>query len=278
MVRKGLIVILAGVTFVSSASAQSAWRFRWQQGQVLLYRVEQSMTASETLADGKTESKTKASLVKRWQVQSVDAAGVATLQLSLDKLRIETTTSGGEVLVYDSGDPAKSNPQLKEQLGRYIGQPIAVLRLDSQGKLIEVKKSDFGPASRFEADLPFQFVLPDSEPRAGQTWERAYKVTLEPPQGTGEKYDAAQRCTCKAIADGAATISVATTLKTMPESLLDRVPLLQLQPEGEVVFDIQSGLMRSARLVIDKELKNHQGEGTSYHFHRSHVEEYAGNK
>ena len=51
-----------------------------------------------------------------------------------------------------------------------------------------------------------------------------------------------------------------------------------MQPEGEIVFDLQSGLVRSARLVVDKELKNHQGEGTSYRFQRSYVEEYAGAK
>jgi hypothetical protein len=278
MLRKGLIVILIAATWCAHASAQSTWRFRWQTGQVLVYRVEQTMAASETLTDGKTESKTSASLVKRWQVQGVDAAGVATLQMSLDKLRIETTTASGEVLLYDSTDPAKSNPQMKEQLGRYVGQPIAVLRLDGLGKLIEVKKSDFGPASRFEADLPFQLVLPDGEVRAGQTWERSFKVTLEPPQGTGEKYDAVQRYSCKELAGGAAKIALTTTLKTMPESPLDRVPLLQAQPEGEVVFDAQYGLMRSAKLLIDKELKNHQGDGTSYRFQRSYVEEYIGNK
>src|SRR5439155_4937449 len=121
---------------------------------------------------------------------------------------------------------------------------------------------------------PFQLVFPDSAVSAGQAWERTYKVTLEPPQGTGEKYDAVQRYTYKSLADGAVTITLTTTLKSMPESPLDRVPLLQMQPEGEVVFDVQTGLVRSARLVIDKELKNHQGEGTGYRFQRSYVEEY----
>jgi hypothetical protein len=278
MLRKGLVVILASLVVAASASAQASWRFRWQKGQVLLYRVEQSMTASETLTDGKTESKTKTVVVKRWQVQDVDAAGVATLQLSLDKLRLEKSTASGDVLVYDSSDPAKSDPQMKEQLARYVGQPVAVLRLDGFGRLVEVKKSEFGPASRFEADLPFQIVLPGADFRDGQYWERNYKITLEPPQGTGEKYDAVQRYTCKEVTTAGATLLVSTTLKTMPDSLLDRVPLLQLQPEGEVVFDAQSGLMRSARLTIDKELKNHQGEGTSYRFQRTYAEEYVGTK
>jgi hypothetical protein len=278
MLRKWILAVVVGFTCVSAVSAQPSWRFRWQQGQTLVYRVEQTMTASETLAEGRTESKSKANLVKRWQVQGVDATGIATLQLTLDKLRMETTTPSGEVLLFDSSDLAKSNPQMKEQLARYVGAPLAILRLDAQGKLIEVKKSDFGPASRFEADLPFQLVLPDQGLRAGQTWERAYKVTLEPPQGTGEKFDAIQIYSCKAVAGNSATITLSTTLKTMPESLLDRVPLLQLQPEGEIVFDAHTGLMHSARLVIDKELKNHQGEGTSYHFQRNYTEEYIGDR
>ncbi|HMF15392.1 MAG TPA: hypothetical protein VKE94_23920 [Gemmataceae bacterium] len=278
MVRKGLLVVLASLVVAASASAQASWRFRWQKGQVFLYGVEQSMTASEMLTDGKTESTTKTVVVKRWQVQDVDAAGIATLQLSLDKLRLEKTTASGDALVYDSSDATKSDPQLKEQLARYVGQPIAVLRLDGFGKLVEVKKSDFGPASRFEADLPFLIVLPGADFRAGQYWERNYKVTLEPPQGTGEKFDAVQRYTCKEATAAGATLLVSTTLKTMPDSLLDRVPLLQLQPEGEVVFDAQLGLMRSARLTIDKELKNHQGDGTSYRFQRSYAEQYVRDK
>ncbi len=278
MLRKGLIVVFAGLVMVSAAQAQSiTLRFRWQPGQVLLYRVEQSMVASETLKESKTESKTKASLVKRWQVQAVDAAGVATLQMSLDRLRIETTTPGGETLFFDSADLEKSNPQMKEQLSKYVGQPIAILRLDSMGRLIEVKKSDFGPASRFEADPPFQLMFPESAVQPGQAWQRPYKITLEPPQGTGEKFDAVQRYTLKSAGPNV-TIGLSTTLKTQPESALDRVPLLQLQPEGEIVFDTQSGLMRSARLAVDKELKDHQGEGTSYHFQRTYAEEYVGNK
>jgi hypothetical protein len=278
MLRKWLLVVFIGSVCVSAAFAQASWRFRWQQGQTMVYRIEQTMTASETLTEGRTESKTTTKLIKRWQVQGVEASGVATLQLSLDKLRLETTTPSGETLLFDSADLAKSDPQMKEQLARYVGTPLAILRLDAQGKPIEVKKSDFGPASRFEADLPFQLVLPDQGMRSGQSWERAYKVTLEPPQGTGEKFDAVQRYICKAVAGSSATITLTTTMKTMPESLLDRVPLLQLQPEGELVFDAQSGLMRSARMVVDKELKNHQGEGTSYRFQRTYTEEYVGDK
>src|SRR5205823_11489348 len=110
--------------------------------------------------------------------------------------------------------------------------------------------------------------------RPGQNWERAYRITLEPPQGTGEKYEALQRYACKGVADGTATVAVTTLLQTMPESLLDRVPLLQMQPAGEVVFDTRQGRLCRASLRIEKELKGHQGAGSSYRFQSTYTEEY----
>ncbi len=279
MVRTAIGVMLAGLMLSSAASAQTtAWRFRWQPRQVLTYRVEQVTTASDTSADNTVETNSKLNLVKRWQVQAVDSAGVATLQLSLAALRLETTAPKGDLLLFDSANPDKSDPQMREHMARYVGQPLAVLRIDSKGKVVEVKESKYGPASRYENELPFVLMLPDNSPQANQSWERAYKLTLDPPQGTGDKYDAVQKYTCKAIGAGTATITLTTTLKTMPESQLDRVPLLQLQPEGTIVFDTKEGLLRSANLRIDKELKGHQGEGSSYRFQSTYTEEYVGKR
>jgi hypothetical protein len=56
------------------------------------------------------------------------------------------------------------------------------------------------------------------------------------------------------------------------------VPLLQWLPEGEMVFDVQAGILRSATLKIDKELTGHQGEGSSYHFQSVYTAEYAGDR
>jgi hypothetical protein len=140
MLRAGFVAVLIGLAWIgldSTAQAQpSGWRFRWQTGQVLTYRVEQITTASETLGDRKDESKTKLNLVKRWQVQGVDGAGVATLQLSLTSMRMETTTPRGDVIVFDSAAPEKCDAKLKEQLSQYVGQPLAVLRVDAKGKVI----------------------------------------------------------------------------------------------------------------------------------------------
>jgi hypothetical protein len=277
MVRNGFLAVCAALVILSAAPAQTgAWRFRWQNGQVLTYKVEQTLGAVEVTPDGKVETKTKVNLTKRWQVTAIDAGGVATLQLSMTALRLETTTPAGDTLLFDSADPVASNPQMREQMSKYVGNVLAVLRVDGQGRVIEVQKSEYGPASKYENELPFSVTLPDGEARTGTVWDRAYKVTLEPPQGTGEKFDAQQKCVVKAVNGKDATIGMVNAVLKMPDAVADQVPLLQFQPEGEVVFDTQAGVMKAVGFHIDKELKGHQGQGSSYHFESSYSEIYAG--
>lgn len=265
------------VAILLALSAPATAQFRWQRGQTMSYKVEHSTAASDTTKMGQAETRTKMNVLKRWQVLEVDAQGIGTLQMTLLALRLETTPPNGTQLVFDSQAPDKSDKQLAEQLGKYVGQVLFVLRVDPQGRVVEVKECKHGPASRFESEPPFQMVFPLQVPSEGSAWERPYKVTLEPPQGTGEKYDASQRYECKKVAPGGILVNFGTTLKTQPDNVADRLPLLQMQPEGEVVFDTQNGRMHRAVVRINKELAGHQGEGSSYKFQSMYVEEYAGN-
>ncbi len=278
MIRTGTA---AGVVLLTAAALAAAEAvpapLHWQAGQVLTYRVEQATLASDTTGDGKVESRTRLNLLKRWQVVSVDAAGVATLQLSLASLRLETTTPGGDKLLFDSIEPEKGTPELRQQLSAFVGKPLALLRVDGQGRVIEVKESKFGPPSRYENELPFVGVLPAEGPKAGQEWTREYKITLEPPHGAGEKYDAIQKYVCKGVTDGVAVTAVTTELKT-PPPVAEQAALLQLEPEGEIVFDLKAGRLKSASLKIDREVKGHQGEGSSYHVLSTYSEEYIGDR
>ena len=57
-------------------------------------------------------------------------------------------------------------------------------------------------------------------------------------------------------------------------SVREQVTLLQQQPEGEIVFNVQAGRLHSTRLMIDKELQGHQGEGSTYRFKSTYTEQY----
>jgi hypothetical protein len=272
------LTLVAGIVVVGAASAQTAApRFQWRKDQVLTYRVEQTTSAAEVVGDGTVRTKTKLNLTKRWLVKDIDAAGVATLHMAITALRLENTRPDGETLLFDSANPEKSTPEMKKELEGFVGPTLAILRIDGRGKVTEVKESKFGPASRFESELPFVLSLPEAGMKDGQTWERPYTITLAPPHGTGEKFSAVQKYACKAVSDDLATIAMTTAVKDLPANVAEQIPLLQLQPEGEVVFDGKKGVLRNARMTIDKELKGHQGEGSSYRFQSVFTEELVAN-
>src|SRR5262245_61892129 len=99
MTRGRCLAIVAALTVPAAAPAQAP-QFRWRAGQVLTYKVSQSTAAEETVGGQALTTTTQLDLVKRWQVLAVDAAGVATLQMSLVSLRMETKPPAGEALLF----------------------------------------------------------------------------------------------------------------------------------------------------------------------------------
>jgi hypothetical protein len=276
MIRRGMTAVLAGLMLASLAPGQVPARLHWQAGQVLNYQVSHDTRATQVVEGRTFETKSQLQLTKSWRVLAVDKSGVATLQLSLTAMRMEVTGPSGEVMKFDSADAKGGTPEMREQLTKFIGSPLAVLRIDGQGKVVEVKESK-GPAKRYESELPFGILLPADALRPGLSWDRAYEIKLEPPAGTGEKYAAVQKYACKGLVGGAAIVNVTTELKA-PPTAAERIPLLEFQPEGEIVYDLQAGRLKSAVLKIDKELKGHQGEGSSYHFQSQYTEQFVGDR
>jgi hypothetical protein len=265
--------LLMALIVTGTASAQTVdWRFHWQQGQTLYYRIEHTTCVAEVVGGSKVETRSKLNVMRCWKVTAVDSAGVATVEMSICAMRNEQTRPNGEVMLFDSREPDKSTPILREQLSKVINQTLAVLRVDGLGRVVEVKN---GPANRFEAELPFAIVLPTTPVAMGQSWERQYAIVLDPPLGTGEKYQSVQKYLCSKVDGGLATLALTTTVVKMPENKMEQLPLFQKMPQGEVVFDLQHGRLHTYRVSIDREVQGHQGEGSTYRFQSTYTEQYA---
>jgi hypothetical protein len=278
MARAWVLAWSLGLALTSTAVGQTSWQFRAPAGQVLNYRMEHSTSVTEVTGGNTVTAKSKVNAVKRWRsLGTVEGKAGFRLELSFPALRVENTTPSGEVLLFDSSNLDKSTPELRAQI-THVGKPVAVLRVDPTGKVVEVIECKQGPASVFESDPPFDCVLPAAALTAGKSWERTYQITLAPPQGTNEKYDAVQKYVVKAVKDGKATIGVTTGIPKSPASPLDRIPLLQKLWEGEIDFDIEAGRLLATRFKIDQEVKNHQGEGSSYRFQSAYTVQFVGEK
>src|SRR5262245_11541298 len=118
MVCKGLLAFAVGLVLAAAAPAQTAaWQLRSRPGQVLRYRVEQVTSATEVIGGTTTGTTTKLSLVKDWKNLGPEGGKAGDkFVLSLAALRLETTRAGGETLRFDSANPDKSTPEMREQL------------------------------------------------------------------------------------------------------------------------------------------------------------------
>ena len=62
-----------------------------------------------------------------------------------------------------------------KKMAAFLNTPIVTVRVDPQGKLVEVKDAK-GGAARLQAELPFRLTLPNAAPAAGQAWDRPFAV------------------------------------------------------------------------------------------------------
>jgi len=270
------MVVLAAPAFAQAPA--EPLRFKWQAGQVLNYTVEQVTTVQETTLDETTNKPvvggtlTRLNLTKRWDVKAVDPAGIATLELSVAAMRQELARPG---VIDKDGQPTviktivdSATPEGKQQLDAYLNKPVMTVKVDSLGRVIEATAVG-GNVERLKAELPFRLSFPEA---AAATWDRSFTIKLDPPLGTGEKYDATQTYTAKATQDGLAVLGVSTVLKNPPKDSADLPPLVPMLWTGDVFFDPAAGRYVGARLTVKTEVLNHQGEGTKFVYESKYAE------
>lgn len=257
-----------------AAPPAAAVRFKWIADQTLAYRVVQTTAVRETLLDEKTaksvttEARTSLTLAKKWTVKAVDADGVGTLEMTITAMKNEFARPDGMSLVRDS-----TNPEHAKEMAAFLNVPVVTVKVDPQGRLVEVMEAKAGSAARLHAELPFRIVLPDAGPAAGQKWDRTFTLKLDPPHGTGESHEFVQRYAHAGVKDGAIVVGVETELKAPPKALAERIPLVPMLWTGEAHFDAAAGKYRGARLKVKAELPNHQGEGTKFEYESSYAED-----
>lgn len=250
-----------------SAAAESPLRFIWKASETHRFTVRQETTVSETAADKSTSvTRTKLTLAKTWSVDAVDVDGTATLSLKITAIRNEITRPvpqrdgklQDETTIIDS-----ATPEGAQAVADYLNKTLLTVRVDTRGRVSEVRASGGDAAARLQAELPFRVILPEgSEPK----WEREFAIRLDPPAGTGEKHDAVQSFSREKIEGARTWIRVSTSLKSPPKEVAELQPLLPWLWEGTIEFDVNSGTYLGAKLTIEREYPNHAGVGTRFVF------------
>ena len=276
--RRFAVCCVVGLA-ASGASAQAPFRFRFTPGDALTYAVEQTTAVTETtVEDGRpvvAQTVTKLTLVKRWDVKAVDAAGVATLDLVVTAMRQDIRRPGPpdkdgkpttDTVVIDSADPAG-----RTQLA-FLDKPVVTVRLTAAGGLVDATSATPAAADRLRAELPFRVDFT----AAGTTpWARPFAVKLDPPLGTGEQYGLTQSYTPRGAANGLIVVGVTTAVDADPKDAADWPPLVPVLWAGDVSFDPAAGRYAGARLRVKREVANHAGPGSKLSYESTLVERAA---
>ncbi len=264
MVRQGMFALAMGMLLTLPVLSQTSdWRFRWKKGAVWTYQVSHVTTVTETVAGNKLETYSKLDLTKRWYVVDVDDKGVGNVRLTVLDMRHEKKLPTGDQLLFDSANPAKSTPEMKDQMAKYMGSVLADLRVNPKGQVVEVIK---GNLAKYQAEPPFTMVLPGGPLEVGKAWVRPFTVTMDPPFGTGEKVPVKQKYSVDKVQDGKAVVGVVTEFSAWPENPIDQLPLLQREVAGKIQFNFSDGVLEIVRLNVDRTVENHQGKGSTYRF------------
>ncbi len=246
--------------------------FQFQPGQIYRYKLEQNTNIVEiTRDDPKAAIQTissvhKLQVVKRWKILEVAANGDATIELSIEKMRMERQIGNDKATIFDSESEAKDSKEETAQLKKMINTKIVVLQVNRSGDFIKLVESKFGSKNRFVTDLPFKLVLSSQELKKDTTWDRKYKITLDPPQGAGESFDATQNYTVLVPTNGLESIQVQTEIKDYPKDANLQIALLPTLQNGTIYFHSQTGRYYGSRLTIEKNIDDYQGPGTKYRY------------
>ena len=230
-------------------------RHRFAAGEILRERAENTSTL--TVVKGQTRQTTynRSETDQRYKVESVDAQGVATLQMTIEGVRMEYAFDGAEPTIFDS---RKKN--LPAGVEKAIGIPIAEVRVRPDGVVESVKpllsvaeldqipgKLGLGGDAEKELFVP----LPAGRVGVGATWHDTVIARVSPGGQLVQQVKVLRQYRLTSVDRGVATIGITTRVisPVTEPSLLAQ--LIQRTAVGTIRFDIETGRVIERTLNVD---------------------------
>jgi hypothetical protein len=260
-------VLSAGAVRAEPPAVRLEYRFR--VGDRIEMQVAHRALTETTINDTTQTVETMTDSRKIWTVTAVDVAGRATLEHSVDDVRMTSRTSDRGETRWSSGDEADPPPGY-ETVRQSLGVPLTRMVVDRDGRIVDrVELRPCPPAS--SGDLVV-VPLPEEPVAAGAEWTVLQEVVVEAPNGPRKAVRTRLRYRLESVADGQATIRVDTTVLTPVDDPRLEARLLERIWDGEIVFDIEAGRVVSRRTAIDRRVVGFGGPQSSVRYKASLAE------
>ena len=267
-----IFVLVLLTTFFSVIAAEGdkhLLRYRFPKGGELQWNVQQSLRITTSLK-GKTETvETSSRSTKIWTVLDVAEDGTATFEYKVGEVHMKRSQTDKEDESYDSSKDKEIPPAFRS-LEETIGVPLANWSIDPFGEMIKKKplRRYAGASEENRIAIP----LPKDPKVVGEKWSIQTPIEVPLPNHTVKKIAAEQQFTLDNVAVGVAKISFRTLIKTPIDNPKIESQIIDKYSSGSVKLDLDSGLLISQEMKVDKRVVGFQGDSSWIH-HQSRFTE-----
>lgn len=268
-VRSGgltLACLLVIGPLTSRAAEPVRLEYRFRTGDRIDMEVRHRARTETTIGSTRQATETATDSRKTWQVVAVDDNGRATLEQSVDEVRMTSQTSDRGEITWSSSDSGPPPPGY-ETVRQSLGVPLTRLVIDRAGRIIE--RHDLQPVPPANTGDLVVVPLPDDPIEVGSTWTVPDELVVEAPHAGRKAVRTRLRYQIEAIDDGIATISVDTTVLTPVDDPRLEARLLERIWDGTIRFDIDEGRVRSRSTTTDRRVVGFEGPQSSIRYKAS---------
>jgi hypothetical protein len=260
---------------VAAAETSGSYRlqYKYSQDETVRYEsvhnvkfVSQFKGTDET-ATNRTET------IKRYKVVATHPDGSADLELVIEWVRMKVNFGGGDLGVeFDSKDPAAKSQTKFRNVYNVIGKPQATLRCAANGKVLKRVLSKSATAASKSGDVQlkevteqddFLTIFPEHAMKVGETWFEKFGVKVTVEDNLQQTIDLKRTYKLDSVDGKLATVSFKTAILTPVNNPAISVQLIQREPTGKLVFDLERGAVVTRTVDIDKTLIKPIGDNTA---------------
>lgn len=262
-VLAGMYFLLLAGTGIGQADEPAAntdgylLRYQFTKDEVLKYDVDHKATMITTRPELKEEVTNEVETRKTHRIVSVDNDGNAWMELAIETAKMSAQFGETEPLAYDSQKPGEC-PKAYRHVRDIIGKPLTQVLVSPRGELLSTKpllgqnalKAEGALAD--EASRNFLIEFKETPVQVGESWTNSFKVNVSVGQRLKQTVTMQRSYELVEVTNGLATIKLRTVLITPIRDGMMLAQLIQMTPEGTIVFDVKNGRMVSRTLTIDK--------------------------
>lgn len=238
-------------------------RYKFHPGQTLHWKVTHQATIRTTVS-GTTQTAESVSIsVKTWRVTDVQPDGTATFVHQVDSVDMRQKLTGRQEVRYNSKTD-KEPPGGFQTVAKSIGVPLAVVTMDTRGKIIHRERKVEQPGQQH--DGPMTLPLPKEAVAVGHTWSEQYDVDVPLDEGGIKRVKTRQTFRLANVKTGVATVEVATNVLTPNLPPAVEAKLIQQESAGTVRLDLDAGCVLGQQMDLDRRVIGFRGEASSLHY------------